>query len=164
MARISSCYDKACELLAARPHFRAQLAGKLARRNYPAAEIEQTLDRLERQGYLDDAAAARRFVGARAAGAGAGRRRLRAELERRGAAAEAVVAALGELPEDDLPAARAAAERWSAAHLPGGGAPAGRDAGRLARHLERKGFSRHAIVAVLAERGGSSSLLGDGES
>jgi hypothetical protein len=53
-----------------------------------------------------------------------------------------VTAALADLPEDELPAARQAAGRWH-----------GKDAAALARHLSRKGFSRHAIFAVLAERG-----------
>ena len=73
-----------------------------------------------------------------------GRTRLKAELLKRGAAAEAIDAVLGDLPDDDLPAAREAAERWARR----GGA----DPNALARHLERKGFSRRAIVAVLTER------------
>ena len=84
-----------------------------------------------------------------------GMRRLMANLEqslrlhprpayvlKRGAPEEAIDAALAELtPEDDLPAAREAAERW---RLKGGVDPRA-----LARHLERKGFSRRAIVSVL---------------
>jgi regulatory protein len=139
-----SCYDKAVQLLAARPHFRRELEAKLAQRGYPAEEIEEALSRLESQGYLDDRAAARGFVEGRLE-RGEGRERLRAELLKRGAPEEAVEEALTELtPEDDLPAAREAAEQWERR--------GGRDLRALARHLERKGFSRHAIVAVLTER------------
>lgn len=139
-----SCYDKAVQLLAARPHFRRELEAKLVQRGYPKSEIEETLARLESRGYLDDRAAARGFVESRS-GRGEGRARLRAELLKRGATEEAADAALAELmPEDDLPAARDAAERWQRA--------GGRDSRALARHLERKGFSRRAIVAVLNER------------
>ena len=110
-----------------------------------AEEIEETLNRLESQGYLDDRAAARSFVESRL-GRGEGRARLRAELSRRGAPDEIAEEALAELtPEDDLPAARAAAERWER--------QGGRDPRALARHLDRKGFSRRAIVAVLTTRG-----------
>jgi regulatory protein len=142
---LSSCYDRACELLARRPHFRRELQGKLERRGYPPPEIEAALARLESQGYLDDAAAARSLVASRLARGGEGRSRLRAELERRGAAPAAVTAALDELPDDDLPAADEAARRWGAAGR-------GRTPEALARHLARKGFSRRAIFAVLKER------------
>jgi regulatory protein len=141
---LKPCFDRACELLAQRPHFRRELAAKLAHRGYPAADLEAALDRLEARGYLDDVAAARSFAATRLA-RGEGRARLRAELARRGAAPAAVAAVLDELPEDDLPAARLAAGRWR---------PAGHAAAReaLARHLARKGFSRRAIFAVLNER------------
>jgi regulatory protein len=136
-----SCYDKAAQLLAARPHFRRELAAKLERRGFPAGEIAAALDRLSEHGYLDDGAVARGFVESRLS-RGEGRARLRAELLRRGAPEEAAEEALAELtPEDDLPAARDAAELWSRR--------GGRDRRALARHLGRKGFSRRAIVAVL---------------
>jgi len=140
-----SCYDKSVQLLAARPHFRQELAAKLQQRGFPGEEIATALDRLTEQGYLDDRAAARSFVESRS-GRGEGRARLRAELSRRGAPDEIAEEALAELtPEDDLPAARAAAERWER--------QGGRDPRALARHLDRKGFSRRAIVAVLTARG-----------
>ena len=137
-----TCYQKAVQLLANRAHFRRELAVKLDQRGYPKEEIEAALDRLTEQGYLDDRATARVFVESRQARVEEGRSRLRAELLRRGAPEDAVEAALAELtPEDDLPAAREAAERWRKR--------GGLDPRALARHLERKGFSRRAIVAVL---------------
>ena len=67
---------------------------------------------------------------------------LRAELIKRGAPDDAVEAALAELTaEDDMAAARDAAESWRR--------KGGLDPRALARHLERKGFSRRAIVSVL---------------
>jgi regulatory protein len=148
----TSCYDKAVQLLAARPHFREELAAKLEQRGYPAGDIAAALDRLTEQGYVDDRAAARGFVESRR-GRGEGRARLRAELLRRGASEEAADAALAELtPADDLPAAQAAAARWESR--------GGRDARALARHLERKGFSRRAIVAVLSSRADALDIDG----
>ena len=135
-------YDKAVQLLAARPHFRRELEAKLRQRGFPSGEIEEALDRLTDQGYLDDRAAARSFVEGRAA-RGEGRARLRAELAKRGAPEEAIEEALSErTDEDDLPRAREAAEVWRRR--------GGTDPRALARHLDRKGFSRRAIVAVLA--------------
>jgi len=148
----TTCYGKAVQLLAARSHFRAELAAKLSRRGYPQEEVEAALDRLAREGFLDDTRTAREFVAHRQESRGEGRRRLAAELVRRGAPAEAVTAALSDLtPEDDLEAAKEAASRWAR----GKSRP---DAAALARHLERKGFSRRAIVAVLSERPGGGEL------
>jgi regulatory protein len=142
-----SCYDRACDLLARRPHFRAELAAKLGRRGYPPAETAAAIDRLAAQGYLDDGAAARGFVASRLARGALGRERLRAELAQRGAPPDAIAAALAELPTDEVPAARAAAARWR-----------GRSPQALARHLAAKGFSRHAIFAVLKDRPAAAGL------
>ena len=140
-----TCYDKAVQLLGSRPHFRRELQAKLAKRGFPAGEIEEALDRLAGQGYLDDVKTAAGFVEHRLERSSEGRLRLKAELEKRGAAPEAVEAALAGLPDDDLQPAREAAERWARLHTRGKGTS-------LAQHLVRKGFSRRAIFAVLTER------------
>jgi regulatory protein len=137
-----TAYDKALQLLAARAHFRRELERKLAQRGFPPEEIEAALARLAEGRYLDDRATARVFVESRQGRGNEGRARLRAELLKRGAPDDAVEAALAELtPDDDLPAAREAAETWRRR--------GGQDPRALARHLERKGYSRRAIVAVL---------------
>ena len=137
------CYQKAAQLLASRPHFRAELALKLARRGFPADEAAAALDRLEQQGYLDDTKVAADFIAHRQERGGEGRLRLRAELVRRGARPDAVNAALAGLDEDDdLEAARKAYAVASRSK---------KDPAALARHLARKGFSRRAILAVLHE-------------
>jgi SOS response regulatory protein OraA/RecX len=102
------------------------------------------------EGYLDDEAAAKEFVAARLGKGALGRARLAAELAARGAAPEAVDAALAELPQDDLPAAREAAARYARSGKA--------DPAALARHLARKGFSRRAIVALLRETGSDDGL------
>ena len=135
-------YQKALQLLATRAHFRRELDAKLRQRGYSGEEIEAALAKLTEEGYLDDRATARVFVESRQGRTSEGRSRLRAELIKRGAPDDAVEAALAELtPEDDLPAARDAAESWRR--------KGGLDPRALARHLERKGFSRRAIVSVL---------------
>jgi regulatory protein len=139
-----SCYDKAVQLLALRPHFRRELEGKLARRGYPAEEVEEALERLGRQGYLNETETARTFVTGRQSRGGEGRSRLKAELVKRGAASGAIESALEDLtPDDDLAAARDAAAKWAR-----GGK---HDPAALARHLQRKGFPPRAIVHVLRE-------------
>jgi SOS response regulatory protein OraA/RecX len=136
------------QLLAVRPHFRRELGRKLATRGFPAEEIEAALDRLVGLRYLDDAKAAADFVAHRQ-GRNEGRHRLQAELQRRGADPEAIAQALADLPDDDLPQAREAARQWTARRSAGGK----NAAAALARHLERRGFTRRAIFAVLTEAG-----------
>ncbi len=135
-------YDKASDLLARRSHFRAELANKLRQRGYGEDEIESALDRLTEHGYLDDERTAREFARSRLARGPIGRRRLRAELQRRGVPDAAVEAGLEELPDDEAAAVREAAERY----LTRSGK---RNRAALGRHLERKGFARHAIFAIL---------------
>lgn len=143
-AELPPCRNKAMDLLARRPHFRRELEAKLLKRGYEDDEVVPVLDRLEEERYLDDRQTAETFVEARLRREPVGRRKLLADLLRRGApeelAREAVDAAL---PEDDRELARRAAERW---HARQHGEPK-REA--LARHLERKGFSRRAIVTAL---------------
>ena len=144
-----ACYDKALELLARRAHFRSELRSKLATRGYPDDEIEPTLDRLAQDGYLDDRATAAEFVESRLARGPEGRRRLAAELGRRGAPEDAIEAVLAEQAAgDDLPAARQAAERFLRSGR--------RDPAALARHLDRKGFSRRSILTLLDELGSAA--------
>jgi regulatory protein len=142
---VPSCYDKAVQFLGSRPHFRRELQAKLAKRGFPPGEIEEALDRLTGHGYLDDTKTAHSFVEQRLGRSSEGRLRLKAELEKRGAAPEAIASALAGLPDDDLAPTREAAERWARLHPRGKGAS-------LAQHLARKGFSRRAIFAVLTER------------
>lgn len=143
-----SAYDKALDLLARRSHFRRELGAKLAARGYPENEIDAALDRLAERGFVDDRETARQWLEARLARGPEGRRRLSAELIRRGADSEVIDEVLAEqLPEDDRPAAREAAERWLRRRA---GEPRP-DA--LARHLERKGFAPGTIRGLLEELG-----------
>jgi regulatory protein len=146
-----SARDRALRLLAGRAHFRAELSRKLTTRGFPRAEVETALSELVAQGYVDDERTARQLVEERRERSGWGRARLQAELQRRGAPAAAVTAALAGIGvEEDLELARAAAAR----HARRGAA----DPAALARHLARKGFSRRAILAVLDEVGGAETV------
>jgi regulatory protein len=143
MAREISCHDKAVDLLARRSHFRLELERKLRQRGYPDGEVAATLERLAERGWIDDRRTAEEFVRGRMERSGWGWRRLMSELGARGVAEETSRDVLDELyPDDDLELARRAARRKTSA------APA-----TLARFLERRGFSRRAIVSVLREAG-----------
>lgn len=140
----SGCYDKAVELLARRPHFAVELSKKLAARGYASEEVEEAVARLVAQGYLHDGATAETYVAQRQAKGPEGARRLAAELARRGAGSDEVRRALEAIsPEDELEAARRAAEQWRR--------KGGKDPAALARHLDRKGFTRSLIYRLLGE-------------
>ncbi len=140
----SSSYDKALRLLARRPHFRRELNRKLASRGFQAEVVEATLDRLEKQGYIDDRRCALELASGQLRRKGFGPRRVRAELERRGAAEDAVEEALSaSFPEGELTRARELAARWLGSRSA--------DPDKLARHLDRKGYSKHVILQVLEE-------------
>src|SRR5687767_2578448 len=107
-----SCRDRALRLLAGRAHFRAELSRKLSARGFPRADVEVALSELVTEGYLDDERTARQLVEERRERRGWGRSRLQAELQRRGAPAPAITAALAGIGvEEDLELARAAAAR-----------------------------------------------------
>ncbi len=140
------CYEKAVELLARRSHFEAELARKLVQRGYDREEIAAALSRLREQGYLDDGRTAGELVEQRRARGPEGSRRLEAELARRGVDAGTIAAAVPQPSrEDELAAAREAAASFRR--------KAKSNPAALARHLDRKGFSRPAIYAVLREGG-----------
>lgn len=136
--------DRALDLLARRPHFREELRRKLAARGYGAEEIETALGRVAALGYLADERLAGEFAVELAGRKGLGRAGIGRELARRGAPEAAIEAVLGGLDEAaELERAREAAARWARR---GGG-----EAAALARHLDRKGFTRSAIFSVLRE-------------
>ncbi|HEX9730566.1 MAG TPA: regulatory protein RecX [Thermoanaerobaculia bacterium] len=138
-----SCYNKALDLLSRRPHFRRELAAKLAGRGFEDDEVDDALDRLEAKALLDDRRTARDFVAHRLAREPLGRWRLLAELDRRGAPEGAAQEAVDAVyPDDEGALAAAAAERWRRR-------TARATSAALARHLERRGFTRRAIVTVL---------------
>ena len=137
-------FSKAVDLLALRPHFEAELAVKLERRGFHRSAVDSALGRLVDLGYLDDLEAARGFASRRVPGQGWGPRRLVAELARRGVDQGHVQTVVDEtFAEGEGALASAAAARWAA--------KGGRDRDRLARYLDRRGFSKGVIVEILRE-------------
>ncbi len=134
----------ALDLLARRPHFRAELARKLLARGFEGDEVGAALARAAELGYLDDEGLATAYAAELAGRKGLGRARVGRELARRGAPVAAVERVAGEVDaEAELARARDAAARWARGRAVDGAA--------LARHLDRKGFARHVIFSVLKE-------------
>ena len=81
-------------LLTARARTRAELAGQLTKRGYPAAVCAKVLDRLAEVGLVDDADFAQQLVQSRRANATKGNRALAAELRTKGLDDEVIAKAL----------------------------------------------------------------------
>jgi len=124
-------------LLASRAHSARELRTKLLRRGHRADEVSQALERLSRDGYLDDAAYAEALVVRRSGSRGA--RAIAAELAAKGIGREAAQAALSRLqPGDELRAATQVARRLGRL-----------DPDRAGARLVRRGFSFQVARAAL---------------
>ncbi|HJP15001.1 MAG TPA: regulatory protein RecX [Nitrospinota bacterium] len=86
----------ALRIVTLRSHTRAELRKKLRAKKYPGEDIDTLLDRFERNGYIDDGAAARSWVRRRLQARPMGRRAMAAELRGIGVSTEIAEAALAE--------------------------------------------------------------------
>lgn len=98
--RETSCFDKAVAALARRSRSRADLGRWLQHRGFAPGETDATLERLTSLGLLDDAAFAQGFARSRLAARPQGRRRIVAELLRRGVARDVVDSVMAALDGD----------------------------------------------------------------
>ena len=96
-------FDRALDMLAFRGRATRELRTALLRKGEEEANVNHAVERLLAMGLLDDAAYSRQYVHAKVTGPGFSRRRLQAELARRGVARETADAAIAEvLSEDDV--------------------------------------------------------------
>jgi regulatory protein len=140
-----AAYERALRLLTIHARGRQDLARGLERRGFRPGAIREALDRLDREGWLDELGAARSLV--RAKGDRYGRARLQRELASRGFAEATIVAALSErtAEEEERNLAGAFARLWKAS----AGLERQRRRGRVSRALARRGFSGDAISAMM---------------
>ena len=137
--------ERALKLLARREHTRRELARRLAAHAEDPAEIEHLLDELESRGWLSESRVAEQLIHARRARFGA--RKIERDLRDKGVSAEAVAAALPQLKEGDLEAARAVWRRRF------GQQPRGpTERARQVRFLQGRGFDLDVIMKVITER------------
>jgi regulatory protein len=136
----------ALRLLAPAPLTCHQLASRLRSRGVDPEVAAVLIDELTTRRYLDDGGYARQWIERRRQGC-YGRRRIAAELRQRGVPEEVAATALAEEAAGvELAAARAAAAR----QLPRlAGLEPRRAQGKLARHLQNRGFGAETIGRVL---------------
>ncbi|HUO40390.1 MAG TPA: recombination regulator RecX [Mycobacterium sp.] len=138
-------------LLTARARTRAELAGQLAKRGYPADVSTRVLGRLAEVGLVDDADFAEQWVRSRRSSAGKGKRALAAELRTKGLDDDVIGEALdriGPAAERDK-AVNLLRKRLRRENLDGDDAKVAR---RLVGMLARRGYSQTiAVEAVSTE-------------
>jgi regulatory protein len=145
--REPSLRERALRYLARREHSRAELARKLAPHANDSTEIDGVLDDLESRGWLSERRVVEQVVHARRRRFGA--RRIERELLDKGISEDSVAAALPQLKEGELEAARAVWLRKFGGRQPG--RPAER--ARQMRFLQGRGFDLDVILKVIRGRG-----------
>jgi regulatory protein len=136
--------SSAVRLLAGREHSRYELGRKLLARCGKAALVEQILDRVEAQGFLDERRFVEAFIDQRCR-KGFGPLRIRAELRERGVEAVLVEDALDAAAVDWTVQLEAIAERRFGDTVPGDR----RELTRRGRFLEQRGFPPSLIRRYL---------------
>lgn len=113
--RRTTVLDKALDLLAVRARSSRDLGIRLRRAGANDGDIDWALDRLTRQGFVDDASYARQVARAKVLAGGVSRRRVVTALRKRGVSAEvadeAIDATLQDVSLDEEGAALAAAQK-----------------------------------------------------
>ena len=144
------CFDKAMEYIGSRLHSRAELAKKLARREYGPAVIDAVMEDLVRMGYVNDAQFALSKVQSIAKHKHHGKRRAAIELTKAGVKGEAAKRALDEVYEahDSVAVARSLAEKKAPSLRKLEPMVAKR---RLIGMLQRRGFDYESIKPVVDE-------------
>jgi regulatory protein len=139
-----SLKERAIKLLARREHTRRELARKLAAAAEDPVEIERLLDELEARGWLSETRVAEQLIHTRRDRFGA--RRIERDLRGKGVSEEAVAAALPQLKEGELEAARGVWRRKF-----GRQPRTASERGRQVRFLQSRGFELEVIFKVIKD-------------
>jgi regulatory protein len=94
-------YNRALDLLSARPYTVRQLRRKLLQKEVPADETDAVLERLIGAGLLDDARYAAAYARSKLVGQGASVRRIGQDLARKGVSADISKQAIAEVLEEE---------------------------------------------------------------
>jgi regulatory protein len=148
--RRTALLDRALDILAVRARSERDLRRRLARRQPERGDLAWVLERLRRQGYVDDLAYARQVVRQRLGGGAVSRRRVREELYRRGVASDLANQAITEFLEDvNLDEEGAALEVGRKRLKSLAGLEPLVQRRRLYSYLARRGYDAEVIASVL---------------
>jgi regulatory protein len=133
-----------------------ELARALEQRGFEAGVVREALGRLEREGWLDDLAAARSAARARAGRYG--RARIEKELSARGFSSETIGAALAEIDTDGEE--RALSRMFTKLRRSSAGLDKEKSRRRVWSALSRRGFPAAAISAKMKNWPGDRETAG----
>ena len=144
-------FQRALNILAARPRSEAQLRERLLAKPWATAElVDQCIARLKELGYVNDATFAESYANYRMAARPVGRQRLARELAQKRVARQTIDRALDDAYEET--SEETLIDRALAKRLRAHGRPTDRQsAKRLFDHLMRLGFGYDLIVRKLRE-------------
>jgi regulatory protein len=145
--QVEIALQQAIKLIGYRPRSVAEVRRNLSKHAYPEDTIETVLDRLQKNGLLDDRIFARRWVENRIAFRPRGRRALSYELRKAGIDDHIIQETLDEMLNDEDQLAYAAASKY-AARLKVDDRQVFNH--KLSGFLARKGFSYETAAAVVA--------------
>lgn len=106
-----SAYNRALDLLSARPYTVRGLRRKLMQKEVPADEADAVIQRLTEAGLLDDEKYALAYARSKLVGTGSSKRRIRQELGRKGVSADVSDQAVEQVIVDEEVDTRALVER-----------------------------------------------------
>lgn len=157
----AALYEYALRALGRRSHTRAEMDAKIRKRCADVADVEVVVERLRAHGYLDDARVAEAHTAIRRDQNLLGRRRVLAELRRRGVEESMAEAAVGDAYGDcdETALAKAFLHRRMGALPARARITEPRHLARLFRALARAGFDSDAIASALAEVTDDGELL-----
>jgi regulatory protein len=104
-------YNRALDLLSARPYTVRQLRRKLIQKEVPAAEADIVIERLIAAGLLDDERYALAYARSKLVGQGASTRRIGQDLARKGVSTELAKQAIAQIVVEEEVDTRAVIER-----------------------------------------------------
>lgn len=104
-------YNRALDLLSARPYTARDLRRKLVQKEVAPAEADAVVERLRESGLIDDAKYAVQFARSKLLGSGASTRRVRQDLSRKGVAADIAAEAVAQVIVDEEVDTEAVIER-----------------------------------------------------
>ncbi|OGP15273.1 MAG: hypothetical protein A2052_09340 [Deltaproteobacteria bacterium GWA2_54_12] len=140
----------ALRLLGVRQRSVFELTGKLRDKGFADADINETVEKLLKAGYLNDESFAAALARSRASHKAWGPAKIARDLSNRGIAREIVkdAVALACPAEEEL--AKAALERWRKRHK---GLSGREETQKAFRHLSSRGFSPSAIWKAIGRHG-----------
>lgn len=139
-------YHAALRLIDYRPRTRKEMAERLIQKGFAPEQVQQTIERLDRNGLLNDQQYASEFVGDRSRSKPRSKRLLKLELQQRGIASDTAVEAVQHL-DDEISAMAAgtrALRRWQ-------GLERNIFERKCTDFLARRGFSYETIRAVIPD-------------